>query len=345
MSDRVLVVGCLVFMVGACTRPLNGIDPAPDAGSSPGSPTGGRDAAPPLDGSPAIGPAPDSACWSNQLPPQVQPMLPQAAVADVCAAAAATPATSWTLAVGLTQNADGRAFIVGRWSACGTENSGFSFIAHDGVEFGANGRWRLLALDASGSFVPVAGSSAAGYYYLLGSGQLNVTIDQTGGTRFSTLKFADGVDALQFSTSGNPPSVGNYARSTPSPLNGNDNLPSVSDGTCSMVGTWDVPAGTSPSGSAAAAFSFDAAGNFIGGAFGADLCAGHTMDGTYQLRPGTFELTSGVGLGSCQWWYTASYGASFSPDCSSLTLTRQTDNCTGGRLYLNGQTSTMTRRQ
>jgi hypothetical protein len=336
MSDRVLVVGCLVFMAGACTRPLSGVERPSDAGSS-GGPTPGRDAAPALDTSPAIGPPPDPGCWSNQLPAQVQPRLPQAAVADICAAAAATPATSWTLASGLTEYADGRAFIVGRWASCDKE-SGFPSVAHTGLEFGANGRWRLLDTDSTGALVPSSAAGSTGYYYLLGIGQINMTGESLSPIESRTVKFAVGLEGLRFEGS----TAATYARTQPSPQNGNDNLPSVSDGTCSMVGTWDLPKQGAAS---AASFSFDAAGNFVGGAFGSDLCAGHTMYGTYQLLPGQFELATSSGLGTCQWSDSATYPApSFSADCSSVTLTRQYDNCTGGRIYFNQVTTMMRRR-
>jgi hypothetical protein len=56
-----------------------------------------------------------------------------------------------------------------------------------------------------------------------------------------------------------------------------------------------------------------------------------------------FQLTSNVGLGGCPWCDTASFQAVFDVSCNSLSLTRQYDNCTGGRGYFNEPT-TLTRR-
>jgi hypothetical protein len=90
-------------------------------------------------------------------------------------------------------------------------------------------------------------------------------------------------------------------------------------------------------------FSFDAAGNFVVGAPGANICDGHGGYGTYALTPGMFQLTSNIGLGGCAWWYSAGYPAVFDTSCDQLSLTPEIDNCTGGRGYFNEPT-TMTRR-
>jgi hypothetical protein len=190
--------------------------------------------------------------------------------------------------------------------------------------------------------MPPSAAGTTGTFYLLGSGQLDIVDDANTGTRLTWVSFAAGMDAARFGDgTGAPGSI--YARTVPSALNGNDNLPSVSDGQCSMVGDWDLPANPNPPGAPAATFSFDAAGNFVGGPQGSDLCASHTMYGTYQLTPGWFQLTTNVGLGACQWWFSAAYPASFSADCASVTLTQMYDNCTGGRGYFN-RVTTMTRR-
>jgi len=237
---------------------------------------------------------------------------------------------------GVGYDGDARADIVGRWVACGTP--GFSRTPHVAVEFGANGRWRLLSRDASGALVPLATST--GFYYALGSGQLNVRGETSGGTFF--ISFAAGVDALHFR--GETANSFNYARTDPSPLNGRDNLPSLSDGKCSMLGSWDVPANPVTPVVPAATFAFDEVGNFVGGPLGSDLCASHTMYGTYALSPGFFSLTTNIGLGQCAWWFDARYPATFDATCSKLTLVQLYDNCTGGRGYFNG-TTTLTRRQ
>jgi hypothetical protein len=344
MRDRALIVTAFVgFAASGCdigaSRPLT-VEPTPDAGRPPMPEP--RDAAPAVVDAapPPVTTTPDPACWTGQLPPQAQPILPQAAVADACAAGAA--ATTWTFpSSGNMTSDDARAFIVGRWAAC-SATVGFPAGPHAGLEFGANGRWRLLALDAVGALAPMTGDDTSGYYYQLGTGQLNVTGEKPSGTYSMRVVFAAGMDALRFDLSV-ASSNAVYARAAPSPQNGNDNLPTVSDGRCSMVGTWDLPANPNPPGAPAATFSFDGAGNFVGGPLGSDLCAGHTMYGTYKASPGWFQLTSNVGLGACQWWFTAGYPAAFADDCSSVTLTQMWDNCTGGRGYFN-RVTTMTRR-
>jgi hypothetical protein len=238
---------------------------------------------------------------------------------------------------------DARSVIVGRWLSCGAS---FDPLPNDGVEFGANGRWHLLEKDASGALVPLPSPSpyAHGYYYALGSGQLDVNMDvsdadaSTGG-RILSVRLGVGGDALMLGDS--PMNVSSvYARVDPSPLDGADNPPSTSDGTCSMVGTWDVPASAS---APAATFSFDEVGNFVGGPAGSDLCASHTMYGTYWLSAGVFELTTNVGMGQCQWWFGTGFRTQFDSSCRQLTLMQVWDNCTGGRGYLNGG-ATLTKR-
>jgi hypothetical protein len=369
-----LTIGVLAGGCGlAGSRPLV-VDEPPDAGQRDGSPSVGRDASmpQPLDARPdtmdaatdrvdppapadaavdrvdAAGPIdatlipiPDPSCWSGQLPAQVQPMRALSTVADACNAGAS--ATTWTYPTMDASNAaDDRANVVGRWAAC---SAGTSFPAgpHAGVEFGANGRWRLLASDGAGGLTPMTGDGTTGYYYLLGTGQMEIMGEGPSPIDVRFARFA-GADVLRFDQSQNGASMSPiYARTEPSPLNGNDNLPSVSDGKCSMVGTWDLPANPNPPGAPAATFSFDRAGNFVGGPLGSDLCAAHTMYGTYRVSPGWFQLTSNVGLGACAWWYTAGYPAVFTDDCNSVTLTQMWDNCTGGRGYFN-QVTTMSRR-
>jgi hypothetical protein len=231
-------------------------------------------------------------------------------------------------------NGDDRGLIVGRWTACGARFS--NLPAHDAIEFGANGRWRLLAIDATaGTFSPIADAGeASGFYQLLGIGQLNLQGESpSGGLQYLHIAFADGMDALSFTAAASGPI---YARSVPSPLNGADNPPPTSAGSCSMVGDWDVPSGGTPT-----VFSFDAAGNFVAGG-AATLCDGRNSYGTYALSDGLFQLTTNVGLG-CTWWYGASFSATFDPSCTQLSLTRVTDTCTGGRVVFNMPT-TITRR-
>ena len=162
-----------------------------------------------------------------------------------------------------------------------------------------------------------------------------------GGIRDFFVSFTAGMDTLQFTDYAGSAAV--YARTAPSPLNGADNPPPTAAGACSMVGTWDVPANTGPVGAPASVFSFDAAGNFVAGAAGANLCDGHTMYGAYALSPGMFQLTSNIGLGLCNWSATGGWPATFDASCNQLSLTREWDNCTGGRGYFN-QPTTLTRR-
>ena len=207
---------------------------------------------------------------------------------------------------------------------------------HAGIEFGGNGRWQLLTKDASGALVPLA---ARGYYYVLGSGQLNIANESSFGEIGDLVAFADGNrDVVRFD--GGQGTSGIYARVAPSPTNGDDNIPSVSDGHCSMVGSWDVPANPNAPSAPASVWSFDELGHFVVDAPGDDLCGPHTMWGTYRL--GTdfgFQITSNWNLGLCDWWFTAAYPDSFSADCSTLHLVQMSDNCTGGRGYLNGATA------
>jgi hypothetical protein len=309
----------LVMMMGASCGDLTRI--AEDL-TRPGS---GRGSASPT------GPA----CWAGQLA-EVQPRLPGRTAAELCAAVAAT--TEWTNETrGTDPSFDARDRLVGRWVACG--ETGLRPQPHAGIEFGANGRWRLLAGDASGALVPAPAPGPTGHYFLLSRDQFQMTDEGVGGAAHF-VSWAASMDLARFEdTAGGARGI--YARTRPSPLNGRDNVPSITDGTCSMVGTWDLAATEQ---SPAATFSFDEAGNFVGGPPGADLCAGHTMSGTYRLSPGLFQLTENVGMGRCDWWFDAGYPATFNADCSQLNLVQLHDNCTGGRGYFNGAT-VLTRRR
>jgi hypothetical protein len=269
-------------------------------------------------------------------------------VADACKAAAAGP---WsypsTVALGGPgSNDDARAPLVGRWATCGKKGA-FSTLSHAGIEFGANGRWRLLKTDSSGALVPVDPlvAGAMGRYHAFGSGQLDLVSEGVEPGQIAFVKFTADMHALRYGGGSMPGAPkGDYGRAQPSPLNGNDNPPSVSDGKCSMVGTWDVPANTAMPTAKAASIAFDAAGNFVGGPLGSDLCAAHTMYGTYRLAPGLFQLTSNVGMGGCYWAMGAGYAATFDETCTTVKLAREYDGCTGGRGYLNEPT-TLTRRR
>ena len=240
--DAVKFSGWLVVVAGCGVRALDPVvsNPPPDGGAG-GAPSTSRDAGP------AILPPAPLTCWSSQLPAQVQPLNPQAGVEDLCRTSDLT--TAWTYPSDPDPSADGRANIVGRWADC-SGAFGFAPVQHDGVEFGANGRWRLLAADQVGVLSGMTGSGTTGYYYLLGTGQLDVADEFASGGRVFFVTFAPGMDTIRFGDgSGNAGSI--YARARPSSQNGNDNPPSISDGRCTMVGTWDVPANNGPPGAPA----------------------------------------------------------------------------------------------
>jgi hypothetical protein len=276
-------------------------------------------------------------------------MQPKLSVFDACQMA--STATTWTFPNAATPgstgaNGDSRALIVGRWVPCGPTS--FRGVFNAVIELGANGRWLLLTFDETGAIgpMPPGSSNVVGRYYALGTGQIDVTDEGVGGGIFiSFLQFAGSLDIMRFNNSDPSGAMsGVYARAVPSPANGRANIPSTADGRCSMVGTWEVPANTVTPVEPAASLSFDSYGNFVGGPQGSNLCASHTMYGTYRLSPGLFQLTSNVGMGLCTWWLDAGYPATFDQDCKHVMLTQFYDNCTGGRGYLNGQT-TLTRRQ
>ncbi|HET6282787.1 MAG TPA: hypothetical protein VFH73_17620 [Polyangia bacterium] len=287
-----------------------------------------------------------SACWSQLLPPEVHPIPSDGAVAEVCRQAATTTEWRYPSAFAVdnwVRNVDHRDKIVGRWATCGA--GGVIPVQHAGIEFGSNGRWQLLQNDAAGALAPLS-PPVRGYYYALGSGQLDLNpegpLDQGGNILHTT--FAPGMNAVRFEIgiSGSESAI--YARTTPSPSNGRDNAPSITDGRCEMIGTWDIPANNRQPFAPPASISFDASGNFVAGDLGSNLCENAPMYGTYRLSPGLFQLTSNFNMGLCDWWYSAGYPATFDATCAHVTLMQYWDNCTGGRGYLNG-TTTLTRRE
>jgi hypothetical protein len=331
---------CLALIVVApvgCSQPLQ-----PDHAGSGGTGdsatgTGG------LSGNAGAAPGPDGAtgCTTVQVPPEVQPLAPTAGAASTCATIA-TSAATWSPPTNPSGNTtDARGSVVGRWVPCGV--SVFTSVPHAAVEFGANGRWQLLTIDATGALVPMAAATtgARGTYYALGTGPLDVMHDENPNVMSVTfVSFASGMDAIAFQQAPNPASapLAAYARIAASPLNGSDNPPPITDGQCSMVGTWDGPTGgVGP----APAFSFDGAGNFAMELASSVRCDA-TASGTYALSAAGFQITANTG--GCPWWYGAGYSAVFDGTCSQVTLTPLWDNCTGGRTYLIG-TNVLTRRQ
>lgn len=286
-----------------------------------------------------------AACWSRHLPPEVQPIPPDGGIAETCRRAATT--TEWSYPAAFTgtesrRNVDHRDKIVGRWVSC--DSGGLIAVPHAGIEFGGNGRWQLLENDAAGALSPLS-PPVRGYYYALGSGQLNLNGEGPNDAigNIGHMKFAPGMGALRLDVGISGSSV-IYVRTTPSPLNGTDNAPSITDGRCQMVGTWDVPANNAQPFAPPISISFDASGNFVAGDLGSDLCQTAPMYGTYRLSPGLFQLTTNFNMGLCDWWFSAAYPATFDETCTHVTLTQRWDNCTGGRGYLNG-TTTLTKRE
>lgn len=156
-------------------------------------------------------------------------------------------------------DADARAAIVGRWVACTAGGGSFSSTPHAGVEFGANGHWRLLVTDSSGALVPTTSTSrdAQGRYYALATGQLDIRDDGFTYGQTSFIALSADRNVLQFKP--NAPSTPDgpyYARTSPSPDNGNGNGPSTTDGTCSMVGITSTARRRSPSDRNAVSTSF-----------------------------------------------------------------------------------------
>jgi hypothetical protein len=277
-------------------------------------------------------------CFAG-APVPLRPIQPQASAAESCAAALSASAQWSYPSPDSAEGVDDRGRLTGRWVNCGTTT--FVGPPGRGVEFGGNGRWRLLEQDPTGSLVPDTSANATGYYVVLGTGQTDIRYDDPSmASPIFFLAFTPGMDAVRFQDDFGAP-IAIYARAEPSPENGGDNPPSVSDGRCSMVGTWDLPANNPTPQAPRAWITFDPAGNFTGAPVDSD-CPGYTFYGTYELTPQLFQLTSNVGMGQCSWWFNAAFPATFDDRCDHLTVVQHLDNCTGGRGWFNG-TTTLTR--
>jgi hypothetical protein len=365
MISRFAYAAPLAVMVAGCGGRIATGDLA-DAGPNGGGPGGGG--APGAEGGNPPRSGSGTACWSGQLP-EVPPKKPAFSVADACMHAAND--RSWSAAnvhgmdAGVSKNPgnpDARAFLVGRWESCTAPGT-------DGIEFGANGRWRLLSKDAAGVYLPASTNppTARGFYKLLAqNAQLDLRDDtasdrvREGGTgRYASVlvEALSSQEAMRWNgVTGQPFPPGPYARAEPSPSNGWDNPPSLMSGTCSLVGTWDTVPVSAFGGDRSddishqqimpASFSFDDAGNFVAApGVGIDLCVTHPMYGTYDLSLEVFQFTTNVGLGRCSVWSDAAYLVSFSADCTSMsTIMNRWDNCTGGRGYFNSPTTLVRRR-
>lgn len=288
-------------------------------------------------------PTSSQACRAATLSAPASSIPPRAAVADACAIGASAE-TVWTNPGISYATADDGWRVVGRWASCGPTVVGFP--AHDAIEFGANGRWRLLTIDAgTGALVPLTGSSAvSGYYDLPSLGPTTIRGEVPGQTLWSgRVSFAAAGDALRFVDQRSTTQV--YARTTPSPDDGADNRSATTDGHCSMVGTWAVPANSNPISPQAAVFWFDGAGTFVGEPEGADGCT-QTMYGTYALSSSGFQIVAsrGLALGYCDGHYSISYTATFDASCNQVTLAPTFDECIGGKRGYFSQRTTLTRR-
>ncbi len=105
------------------------------------------------------------------------------------------------------------------------------------------------------------------------------------------------------------------------------------------MGTWDFVADDGPTGS----LSFDAYGNWVGGAAGANLCAGTTMNGTYTFEDGTLEFVTIHDSSICHSDWILTYTVAFDANCATAQLDDHIDNCTGGHQEL-GPEMALTRR-
>jgi len=293
-------------------------EPLPFAGGSAGAP----DLKPPA--------PPDVRCWKLPPPPVVAPRQPSAPTSAACASQddQALPAPDTASVVAL---------LVGRWVRCGAAAIGPENQA--GIEVGGNLRWRVL--DAGGgALVPRTPRFGGALRFFGDPAQVNLEIELDGSIFIGTARFTAGGDVLRYASSGFDIV---YARAAPAANNGLDNVPAISDGRCTLVGTWDAQSpqsGSNPP--SAASFSWNADGQFIGGDPGADLCQSHFMEGTYALGPGRLTI-AGSGMG-CPEAFSATYQIVFDADCKQLTVTTRSDNCTGGRRFLSAGTSTLVKR-
>jgi hypothetical protein len=283
----------------------------------------------------------DASCVS--LPP-LPPRLPQRSYAESCAVTSFVPGADAMSGV-----SDARALLVGRWQLCG-EPALYGEHSHAGIEFGSNGRNQLLRVRNGDLLVPL--SDTQGTYFFSSSGQLLQRGELILNEPAAVLKFDASGDALQLEL----PEQGRalrYARVAPDLESAAANRFSTSALGCSMVGVWDTVQGSK---NPAAAFAFNERGEWFGGAWGSDLCAAHSMYGTYNLvAPAViqdnfdlldvrFELVSNVGAGACEYWRGAGFLPQFSDDCSRVELESTWDNCAGGRGYLSSPGEVLLRR-
>lgn len=282
-----------------------------------------------------------TACWESQLPAEIQPIPPPKNVTEECDDGDNNRTSlSWVASPDAGDQPERPDILVGRWRSCGGSGV-LSSTVHDGIEFGANGRWRLLRQDPILGLVALdtPTGDSQGRYHLLGTGLLVLLGEGFENGHGFTVRLTSDLGAAYFSGDidfGWPI----YARTTASPLNGRDNPPSIADRACTLVGTWDTQTIEYPDAAlppdSRVTLSFDEAGNFVGGPLGTDLCQTHEFYGTYRLSPDLFQFTNYTG-GSCD---GAELGMPivFDDDCLHATVTTRFDNCTGRRGYFNRPT-------
>jgi hypothetical protein len=263
--------------------------------------------------------------------PSIEPRAPQIDLAQSCA----IPDLA-TIPASVSSEEDARPFLVGRWELCGADTA-FGQSEHSGLEFGSNGRVQLLHRE--GDALSAAPNGPSGTFTLLPTGQFMMNGALSLDEYAVFVRFDPGFDALEIDAFG---TTLRYARVIADVASAAANSFATANASCSMVGVWDTIA---TSENPAAAFAFDAEGEWIGGERGSDLCSAHSMYGTYELTADQFNLVTNVGAGLCSFWFDASFGATFSEDCNQLTLRSSGDNCTGGRGYLNWPGEVLIRRQ
>ncbi len=273
--------------------------------------------------------------------PRIEPRQPLLSYEEGCAV---TTFEQGPPAMSESGRADARELLVGRWRLCG-EVVYYGGEPHAGIEFGSNGRNQLLW--RVGERLAAVEGGRGGVYTLLGSGQFmqGGDLSFSGGAARASFDATMSVLRLSALEDPNTPAL-RYVRVAPDEESAAANVFSTSALGCSMVGVWDTaPSSSNPP----AAFAFNERGEWFGGTWGSELCASHSMYGTYNLetRGGnvmdnfdepattTFELVTNVGAGLCAFWFNAGFAPTFSADCNRVQLVSTFDNCTGGRGYLN----------
>jgi hypothetical protein len=252
------------------------------------------------------------ACLGSS-PTKVTPQAPTQASSAVCAQLGTPPPVATSLATITTT-------LVGRWVACGA-TLGFASATGSagavGLEFGGNGRWRELAQGAAG-LVPLQGGKSGTTVVTPtpgGEGGVEAWVyfepDWGDGTEWQFEQVALTADGNGLVFERTTPAA--YARVVAAADNGDSNPPSVSNGSCSMSGTWDVTVQGKPT----QTMTFDDDGNWFVGGPTDDACLAER--GRYELDPSFFLVTQAF-PSACLGGAGLSHVA-FDASCSSVTLT------------------------